>query len=668
MDRHRRLILTTIVAVGAVVRFYRLDLTWFFLDHVRDVSTATAIAAGTSFPLLGPRVGWAEAYLGPLYFYLLAIPFSIARDPVVGAAFVALSHLLALLALYRFATEFFGNRVALYACGLFAVFPLTILSSRLVWHAGLLPPLVVFFMHALFRLIVKGRSTSVVLFVLLAVLTQLHLTAIALAGVALASVLVFRPRLRIWRVGAGVGSAVVLYLPYLVYEFAHRFENVRALTRVGASAMGFAGGAGVASGLENLLLLFSRPLSSFVVETQWSRAFLASFWILYGAEALLFGIGIVVCLYRLLGGRRAAGLDEVAARRQAALLLLWVVVPILIIRSRTTAIWWYYLDIVYPAPFLLAVIVLITAPSLLSWAGAAEKLTARALAGLAVAVVVSQVCFQVSFQRTLIGEGQMVVQVPRLAINGADSPFETLTTLPLGYRRDIIRAFVRDFGVAEDAFPRTVHGAVLGLVEENRSLVSYLSARHHQAGRAMDSSVHYLVARAVEDNSSLGTIRSERVGPYALFEYRPLIDYQNWSCAASARGPEGVSEWTKLQVPAADAALTTRGGERLFCRGWLQGPPAAKDIKITVSLVGWAPFDAVALRAGGRLLAPIVHESRQSPLMLRGAAGWLMGIGWASETVFDLTGAVESGQNPVTIELTGVGRIIGFDVYEGRSW
>ena len=32
-----------------------------------------------------------------------------------------------------------------------------------------------------------------------------------------------------------------------------------------------------------------------------------------------------------------------------------------------------------------------------------------------------------------------------------------------------------------------------------------------------------------------------------------------------------------------------------------------------------------------------------------------MGIGWASETVFDLTGAVESGQNPVTIELTGVG-------------
>src|SRR2546428_9221921 len=81
MDRHRRLILTTIVAVGAVVRFYRLDLTWFFLDHVRDVSTATAIAAGTSFPLLGPRVGWAEAYLGPLYFYLLAIPFSIARDP-----------------------------------------------------------------------------------------------------------------------------------------------------------------------------------------------------------------------------------------------------------------------------------------------------------------------------------------------------------------------------------------------------------------------------------------------------------------------------------------------------------------------------------------------------------------------------------------------------------
>ena len=200
-----KLALAVILALAAIVRFYRVDLTWFFLDQVRDVSVAANIAAGTSFPLLGPRIGWTEAYLGPLYFYLLAIPLSISGDPVAGIILVAAFHVAALLALYRFAREFFGPGVALYASAFFAVFPLTAFSSRLVWHAGLLPPLVVLYIHALYRLIIRGQSTAVVaLLALLAVLTQLHLASIALGGVALVAVVMFRPQLRIVHVLMGM--------------------------------------------------------------------------------------------------------------------------------------------------------------------------------------------------------------------------------------------------------------------------------------------------------------------------------------------------------------------------------------------------------------------------------------------------------------------------------
>ena len=164
--------------------------------------------------------------------------------------------------------------------------------------------------------------------------------------------------------------------------------------------------------------------------------------------------------------------------------LLWVAVPVLIIHSPTTPIWWYYLDIVYPAPFLLAAIALTAVPSLFSWASAATKLTARTLAAVAVAIVISQACFLLGFQGT-VAEGQIVVRVPGLAINGTGSTFETLITLPLGYRRDIVRTLVRDFGVGEDEFPEIVHGAVLGLIEENRYLISYLSARSEPCGRRL---------------------------------------------------------------------------------------------------------------------------------------------------------------------------------------
>ena len=91
-------------------------------------------------------------------------------------------------------------------------------------------------------------------------------------------------------------------------------------------------------------------------------------------------------------------------------------------------------------------------------------------------------------------------------------------------------------------------------------------------------------------------------------------------------------------------------------------------MKVAVSLVGWAPFEA-RLHTDGREISPFAREGR------RGPADAEVGIGlgrWksaaASETVFDLTGSVQPGENVVMIELMGTGNLISFDVYEGRSW
>ena len=56
--------LAGIAAATAFARFYRLDVTWFMLDQVRDVTASSAIAGGTSFPALGPRIGWTAGERG----------------------------------------------------------------------------------------------------------------------------------------------------------------------------------------------------------------------------------------------------------------------------------------------------------------------------------------------------------------------------------------------------------------------------------------------------------------------------------------------------------------------------------------------------------------------------------------------------------------------------
>ena len=328
----------------------------------------------------------------------------------------------------------------MYASAFFAVFPLTAFSSRLVWHAGLLPPLVVLYMHALSRLIIRGQSTAVIaLFALLAVLTQLHLTSIALGGVALVAVVLFRPTLRIVHVLVGMALFLVLYLPYVVYEIAHGFENVRGLLGFAASEQGGNGLWGFATVSRNLLFLFLPALGGFIVEGEWSQHLSRRI-----PALVRFGSSLV-CPWT--GGLRVpprspAG-DAAPSTRsrnggRRVLLLLWVSVPILMLGTKKTAIWWYYLDSVYPGPFILAGIALTSLPPLIFRGAPGQKRLALALACLATAIVASQVYFQVHFQRQSAERGELVVLVPRLSVNAAGSPFGALITLPLGYRREIV--------------------------------------------------------------------------------------------------------------------------------------------------------------------------------------------------------------------------------------
>ena len=361
----------------------------------------------------------------------------------------------------------------------------------------------------------------------------------------------------------------------------HRFENVRGLLGVATSEEGGNGLRGFASVSKNLLFLFLPALAGFIVEGDWSRGFLGGFRLLYASEAFLFALGLAVCVSRLLTRWRRGTVDEVAQRRQAVLLILWVSVPILLFGTRATPMWWYYFDPVYPGPFILAGIALTSLPSLIFRGAPGQKRLALALACLATAIVASQVYFQLHFQRQAAERGELLVLVPRLSINAANSPFETLITLPLGYRREILGTLIRDFGVRGEAFSRKVHGAVLGSAEENRYLVDYLSTRGNGQGESAPTpDAHFLVAKARNDNSALGAGRSKRIGPYSIYEYRPLVDYERWSCRVTPGSLAHVAQWTRLSVPATDLVLAVREGERLFCRGTVHVPRHVGEVNV----------------------------------------------------------------------------------------
>jgi hypothetical protein len=655
--------------VAALVRFYRLDVTWFMLDQVRDVTAAAAIAGGDSLPLLGPKIGWSDAYLGPLYYYLLALPFAVTATPLAGPAFVAAANVLAVILLHGFARRFWGEGAALAAAALFGVFPLAVFSSRLVWHAGLVPLGTVLFMRSLFTVAVDGRSTAAVsMLALLAALTQLHLTAVAFVPVAILALVAARRTLAWRHVALGVAAGGLLYAPYLAHEVTHRFENLRALV-AGAAGGGTASPAAFAAVVLNALLLYRTALEGFFPGEPMGAGLSLAWRLLYGAEALLLGAGVVIALGRITRrwwSERALG----PGGRADAFLLLWPAAPLLVLGTRGTPMWWYYFDPIYPSQFVLAGIALGALAGETERGGVPSRARAGVAIGVAAALVLSQAAMVIAFQREAARRGELLLDVTRFPVNGAASPYGRLASLPLGLRSGLIRTLRDDFGIGEAGFAQRVHGAVLGLPEENDYLVRYWSARG-PVHRADPRHTHYLVARDEESSAGLAPAgrvpRWARAGPYRIVEYRPMIDHASWrygtvtaanAGAVPARWNAAGPTWPRLEVdvPPPPGAL--------LIMGTLALPADAVAPLIAVSVAAWAPPGEIRLEVDGVQARPLGQALRQNPLMLRSGSQWLMGAGWRAEVLFDPGETLAPGAHVLEVRVAGAGRTLAVDVFE----
>ena len=100
----------------------------------------------------------------PLYFSRSdrRRPSPSTGDPLAGFVFAALANVLAVFVCYRLARDYFGATVALCASALFAVFPLAVITSRVLWNPALVPLFTTLFMRALFAVVVDGRSRSII--------------------------------------------------------------------------------------------------------------------------------------------------------------------------------------------------------------------------------------------------------------------------------------------------------------------------------------------------------------------------------------------------------------------------------------------------------------------------------------------------------------------------
>ncbi len=135
------IVLLAIILIGAFFRLYKINEYMTFLgDEGRDAIIVRRFITEKHPPLIGPGTSIGNMYLGPLYYYFMALPLLIANfSPVGPAVAIALLGILTIVLIWWMTREWFGVKGGLISSFLYAIAPTIIIYSRSSWNPNIMP-------------------------------------------------------------------------------------------------------------------------------------------------------------------------------------------------------------------------------------------------------------------------------------------------------------------------------------------------------------------------------------------------------------------------------------------------------------------------------------------------------------------------------------------------
>lgn len=234
------ILLVSILLLASFLRFYRISEYMTFLgDEGRDAIIIKDILTGKNFPLIGPPTSVGNIYLGPLYYYMMAVsmlPFWL--NPVAAAGMNVLVGVAIVALIYYLGKIWFGRMAGLIGSYLYAISPVTIVYSRSSWNPNPTP----FFALLAFFTFYRARKERnfkwlILTGALVGAAMQMHYLAVLLIPifVTLWMIEVYSRRgIKNLMSGTllGILSFIAVLAPLILFDLKHNFLNYRALLQL----------------------------------------------------------------------------------------------------------------------------------------------------------------------------------------------------------------------------------------------------------------------------------------------------------------------------------------------------------------------------------------------------------------------------------------------------
>jgi len=166
-----------ILLIGASFRLYRIGEYMIFLgDEGRDAIIVRRLLVNFDPILIGPRTSIGDMYLGPLYYYLIAIPLLLANfSPVGPSVFVALLGVVTIFFIWYVTREWFGWLAGGLSALLYAISPVVITYSKSSWNPNVMPFFALLSIYSVWKLLM-GRNYKwlIVTFLSMSFVLQSH--------------------------------------------------------------------------------------------------------------------------------------------------------------------------------------------------------------------------------------------------------------------------------------------------------------------------------------------------------------------------------------------------------------------------------------------------------------------------------------------------------------
>ncbi len=237
-------ILFAILIIGAFCRFYRIDEYMVFLgDEGRDAIIARRIFTELHPPLIGPGTSVGSMYLGPLYYYMMAIPLLIAGfSPIGPAVMVGTLGVTTIAFIWWIGKTWFNKSAGLIAAAIYSIAPAAIVYSRSSWNPNIMPFFALLCIYSIWKVWRKNEfNWLIVLGISYAFVLQSHYLGLLLTPTLLLFwilslrnlKLIKNSKLKIrnfWKKTIlGVGFFLILMSPLLIFDIRHDWMNTRSI-------------------------------------------------------------------------------------------------------------------------------------------------------------------------------------------------------------------------------------------------------------------------------------------------------------------------------------------------------------------------------------------------------------------------------------------------------